>query len=418
VQTSVTNGGSTTYRTRVYDIFGQDVADYSGSSGGTLEREYIYRGGLLATYDAGTSTLNYVLQDIQGSTRATVSNNGSSSAITVRHDFLPFGEDIHAGVGLRTTGQGYDAADPNRQKYALTERDDTTGLDHTWWREHDKLSGRWTSPDPYKGSVSIVDPQSMNRFIYVENDPLNFMDSSGLDGEDPPPHEDSPGVCALGGCTVVVQKPPDDPIEDFNSFLIDSLGGGGGVSGIGGGAAGSLGAGALMAGAGAPQKNCATPNSLVEFFKSKFEALWKSTVESAHDGNGGEENGADVFYEQSTNTYPLVQFSQGVHLPYLGVSTPEMPKAYEETKAAINKFSEEGRVDYFMAFFHTHPDWAPGRPSNPDGDPEDMVFTRYFGNVLGIIRSSSGYRFYSGGQTFGPEDPRANECIVDLNHKS
>src|SRR5438552_19135331 len=39
----------------VYDIFGQDVADYTGSSGATLERENIYRGGqLLAT----SETLN------------------------------------------------------------------------------------------------------------------------------------------------------------------------------------------------------------------------------------------------------------------------------------------------------------------------------------------------------------------------
>src|SRR5207248_259390 len=37
-------------RTMVYDVFGQDVADYLGSSGNTLERENIYRGGqLLAT---------------------------------------------------------------------------------------------------------------------------------------------------------------------------------------------------------------------------------------------------------------------------------------------------------------------------------------------------------------------------------
>src|SRR5260370_23090682 len=42
-------------RTMVYDVFGQLVADYL-SSGSTLERENIYRGGqLLAVYETGAS---------------------------------------------------------------------------------------------------------------------------------------------------------------------------------------------------------------------------------------------------------------------------------------------------------------------------------------------------------------------------
>jgi hypothetical protein len=44
-----TIAGSIT-RTMVYDIFEQQVADYTGSGGASLERENIYRGGqLLAT---------------------------------------------------------------------------------------------------------------------------------------------------------------------------------------------------------------------------------------------------------------------------------------------------------------------------------------------------------------------------------
>jgi len=83
--------------------------------------------------------IKYVLSDIQGSTRAVMSNNGSSSAIIARHDYLPFGEEIGAGLGLRTTSQSYGATDTNRQKYGLTERDDATGLDHTWWRKYENL---------------------------------------------------------------------------------------------------------------------------------------------------------------------------------------------------------------------------------------------------------------------------------------
>jgi len=132
------------------------------------------------TAASGAGAINYVLQDIQGSTRAMMSNNGSSSAIIARHDYLPFGEEISSGVGLRTSSQGYGATDTNRQKYGLTERDDATGLDHTWWRKYENLSGRWTSPDPYRGGMAIVNPQSLNRYSYTQNDPSNLIDPTGL----------------------------------------------------------------------------------------------------------------------------------------------------------------------------------------------------------------------------------------------
>jgi RHS repeat-associated protein len=122
------------------------------------------------------SPINYVLQDVQGSTRAVM----SGTSIIARHDFLPFGEELAAGVGMRTWGQGFGVEDKIRQRYAQTERDDGTGLDHTWWRKYENRSGRWTSPDPYNGSMRIADPQSFNRYAYVQNDPLNFVDPSGL----------------------------------------------------------------------------------------------------------------------------------------------------------------------------------------------------------------------------------------------
>jgi RHS repeat-associated protein len=77
-----------------------------------------------------------------------------------------------------------------RQRFAMTERDEATGLDHTWFRKYDSYAGRWTSPDPYGGSMSTAHPQSFNRYAYVQDDPINFADPSGLDGLDdlgPPP---------------------------------------------------------------------------------------------------------------------------------------------------------------------------------------------------------------------------------------
>jgi hypothetical protein len=62
-------------RTMVYDVFGQDVADYSGSS---LERENIYRGGqLLATQPFTAARVN-VAQADNGATASVTSSLSSS----------------------------------------------------------------------------------------------------------------------------------------------------------------------------------------------------------------------------------------------------------------------------------------------------------------------------------------------------
>ncbi len=129
---------------------------------------------------SGAGAITYVLQDLQGSARAAMNNLGAASSVTLRHDYLPFGEEISAGVGLRTSDQGYGPIDGNRQKYALVERDDLTGLDHAWWRKYESRSGRWTSPDPYNGSMDLQNPQSLNRYAYVNNDAPNRLDPSGL----------------------------------------------------------------------------------------------------------------------------------------------------------------------------------------------------------------------------------------------
>jgi RHS repeat-associated protein len=141
------------------------------SSGNTLSNVVI-------SGDLSDAGLRYVLQDVQGTTR--VVTNGSGTVVA-RHDYLPFGEEIGSNIGPRTSGQGYGLSDANRQKYGLTERDQTSGLDHTWFRKYESQSGRWTSPDPYAGSIRTANPQSFNRYSHTQNDPVNFVDPSGLD---------------------------------------------------------------------------------------------------------------------------------------------------------------------------------------------------------------------------------------------
>ena len=147
------------WRFLIYDIGGKCIAEY---------------GGAASTDEGG---VKYPLKDWQGSTRGSISNTGN---VRSRQDFTAFGEEIGAGTGLRTSGQGFGASDSLREKYGLTERDDATGLDHTWFRKHENQAGRWTSPDPYNGSMSLGSSQSFNRYSYVGNEPTNLVDPSGL----------------------------------------------------------------------------------------------------------------------------------------------------------------------------------------------------------------------------------------------
>jgi len=179
VWTQATSGGNDS--TAVYDALGQRIATNVNNTwrymvydiGGKIVAEYGQSAGM-----SGNNQIRYIQLDRQGSTRVVTDKVGTVAA---RFDYQPFGEEISASVGMRTTPQGYAGTDTSRQRYALTERDEATGLDHTDWRKYENQSGRWTSLDPYNGSMSIGDPQSFNRYVYVENDPINYVDSSGLD---------------------------------------------------------------------------------------------------------------------------------------------------------------------------------------------------------------------------------------------
>ena len=97
---------------------------------------------------------------------------------------MPFGEELGAGTGGRTAGMGFsNSGDNNRKKFTGYERDNETGLDFAQARYNSSTLGRFTSPDPFSGSMSPGDPQSFNRYAYVGNNPLTHTDPTGLHGE-------------------------------------------------------------------------------------------------------------------------------------------------------------------------------------------------------------------------------------------
>lgn len=99
-----------------------------------------------------------------------------------RHDYLPFGEELFALTGGRTTALGYTNSDGARQRFTLKERDIETGLDYFLARYYSSTQGRFTSPDPLSAPACAHPnvPQSWNLYTYVLNNPLKLVDPDGL----------------------------------------------------------------------------------------------------------------------------------------------------------------------------------------------------------------------------------------------
>jgi RHS repeat-associated protein len=77
---------------------------------------------------------------------------------------------------IQLLGYGYDGC----QKFTSKERDVETGLDYFGARYLSAAQGRFTSPDPLLNSGRPTEPQSWNRYAYTLNNPLRYVDPTGL----------------------------------------------------------------------------------------------------------------------------------------------------------------------------------------------------------------------------------------------
>jgi RHS repeat-associated protein len=147
----------------------------------TLKKEYGYRNGLLLVIAETAGTLQWVVTDALGTSRMIADQTGSLSGIK-RRDYLPFGEEILAGVGHRQTANGYSAAQSQqpRQQFTGKERDSEMGLDYFFARYYSSIQGRFASVDPENAGAYRADPQSWNGYAYARNNPVVFSDPDGL----------------------------------------------------------------------------------------------------------------------------------------------------------------------------------------------------------------------------------------------
>lgn len=134
------------------------IAEYSG---GTLQKEYVYSGGTLVATIAGTSTTFHYPDHL--SNRFETDDAGN---VLRTYGHLPFGE------------TWYETGTPDKWKFTVYERDAESGLDCALMRYDSSALGRFMSPDLLGGSIG--NPQSLNRYSYVLNDPVNQIDPLGL----------------------------------------------------------------------------------------------------------------------------------------------------------------------------------------------------------------------------------------------
>jgi len=163
----------------VHDLGGRVISDFivTGSTG-TWNRGEVYAGGMhLATYTTGaTGNTYFVHSDWLGTERVRSTAGG---AIYSTWTSYPFGE-------------GSSTPNPTGTFFTGKVRDLETGDDYFGARYYNSAMGRFMSPDwsatpsgvPY---AQLGDPQSLNLYGYVRNNPLIRVDLDGhimIDGVD------------------------------------------------------------------------------------------------------------------------------------------------------------------------------------------------------------------------------------------
>ena len=184
VSSTPTSGTASAY---VYDGMGHRVAAVTPdqtSSTATIAATFVYNAmGEMVVENSSSSVgvtagTTYLSDDTLGSTRLVTDALGVP---TGRYDYLPFGEEIWAQANGRSAIAGYSGA-AVRMKFTGKERDAETGLDYFGARYFSSAQGRFTGPDAHGFTRrTLKNPQKWNKYAYVLNNPLGYIDPNGLE---------------------------------------------------------------------------------------------------------------------------------------------------------------------------------------------------------------------------------------------
>jgi RHS repeat-associated protein len=166
-------------------------------------------GRLTATYD--TLGVHYSLTDPLGTKRVQANALGQVDESCTS---LPFGNEAGNPIGAScapTPNSLGTAGDATEHHFTQKEHDNETGNDYFLARYYSSALGRFTTPDwsaktdpvPY---AVFTDPQSLNLYAYVRNNPLTRVDADG--------HIDCSGKNAAGvGCQAIAKWNADHGIS-------------------------------------------------------------------------------------------------------------------------------------------------------------------------------------------------------------
>jgi RHS repeat-associated protein len=205
VQTSNTAESSSWWYWSVRDEGGKVLRQYKTSANDPTQpalwiEDYVWRDGLLLGGErpAILGGRRHFHLDHLGSPRLITSDSGQ---IVSSHDYLPFGGESSSISQEGPSADGFDREEP--LKFIGHERDyaggfgreDGHAIDYMHARYYSAGISRFLSVDPVEGTPH--EPQTWNRYIYVYNNPLNYVDRDGLypcmvKGSD---GKDHPGEC-------------------------------------------------------------------------------------------------------------------------------------------------------------------------------------------------------------------------------
>lgn len=145
-----------------------DETDAQGNTNNSSFFEYAFFNGKRIARRDYQNNVNYYFADHLGTARV---NTNSSGAICYDADFYPFG-------GERIVTDTCDSA----YKFTGKERDSESGLDNFGKRYYGSTFGRFVSPDAKGVSIRhLLNPQKLNKYSYVLNNPLAFFDPNGME---------------------------------------------------------------------------------------------------------------------------------------------------------------------------------------------------------------------------------------------
>jgi RHS repeat-associated protein len=191
------------------------TVDSYGNANNYLVVEYSPSGQKLGTYQISTCNDSSTNQPV-----LTVCSTLSTSDQYFGGRRLAVMDQLGSAGTYYPWGEAKGSTNPqDTWSFATYWRDSATGLDYADNRYYSNAYGRFMTPDPDGASARTNNPQSWNRYPYVQGDPVNSNDPTGLDGFD----DGGDGVCpniALAECGGFDPNMPGLPLPPGASYPI------------------------------------------------------------------------------------------------------------------------------------------------------------------------------------------------------